>query len=256
MANRLKLCVVSFIAIWAFTACDDSAEEKTAGPGKGSREAAGIRTGGDRGREKGASQERRWDPRRGGDDRYQEELKRRTAALGGPARMPYLTDPFDEEKLRSDLEEFGKRKKAGDAGFQKYFMAVRYGIERLTSDQNPEFDEALQDSSVREDENLRPYLLAYDFQVMGDRLALDQLLEAHRDRGQGDSDSLAALKNIDEWEETAKSLYGPNANFDGAGGEALAIFINVRQALYPENFEIFEELICGLERTDQGPQKK
>lgn len=241
-----RLLLVSLSGLWLCTACDERAtasDDATNRPDavqKSNRQAQKARRS-ERELTK-SSRTRQWDARHGGDARYRRELERRTAALGGPTKMPRLTDPFDGDEFSGKVKEFINRSETGTLP-GGLWSSVRFGIERLTADQNPEFDRLLRYPTLRQDEGLLPFLWAYDFQVTGDHEALDQLLEFHRAHSQGDSNSLAALMNIDDWEKTAKALYGPHANFDGAGGEALAIFMKVRRALYPENFERYEETI-------------
>lgn len=176
--------------------------------------------------------------------RYQSELARRTAALGGPEAFPYLTDPFDPKAFEEELEAYRNELKEGKTLPWERRRVIRGGIERLTVDENREFDAELQDPLLRSQEALLPYLLAYDFQAGGQTAALGQLHEMLiKDRG-GDSDSLAALALVDDWEKTSVAMYSPGMSYDGAGGEALALFMTIRAALYPENYEKFKDVVA------------
>ncbi|BCU76740.1 hypothetical protein [Luteolibacter sp. LG18] len=131
---------------------------------------------------------------------------------------------------------------------------------RAVAEKNPRFRYLLERKDLRDNEELSPFLLAYDYAVNGNRAALDELLQRHRDGTKNwGTWEITALSYVDEWDQTREALGSRLLSGDGASGDERYGFWLTRRYLFPANpafpkdYQAFQADLLELQR--QAPPR-
>jgi len=139
-----------------------------------------------------------------------------------------LLIPFDAKLLTALAKD--PDEKPGKLGE----LILQAGVEK-----NKEFRYLLGDDRLRKNMDVRRALLAYDYNVNGNKKSLEELLEIFLKEAKAakswDLAALSALGSIDEWDLTKTALTTYRLSADGTGGAGRYSFWLRRRYYYPDN---------------------
>lgn len=159
-----------------------------------------------------------------GDGRLEEAYKEGTYE-NGLARG--VVEPYDDRSLALMAEKPIKD--------TRVFSDLVF---RAAAEKDPKFKYLLERKELREDPRVSVALDAYDYNVNGNRAALESILSSQVNNKPGwNSKEVWALSAIDEWDLTKKALESSVMSGDGSGGSARYAFWLKRRILFPDNQE-------------------
>lgn len=146
-----------------------------------------------------------------------------------PVYSDCTTDqPFDPAELASLALEPEKNPR------RLMWLIVYAGLEK-----DEQFRYLLDQEPLKKNESVALALASYEYALDRKEEALDFIIDIMKKEGGGDTNSLLIISYMDEWEKSTGVLQ--NWRGDGAVGEAMYCFHEIRKYLYPAQYQKYLE---------------
>ena len=177
----------------------------------------------------------------------------------GNLEEAYKEDTYESRLARGVLEPYDDRSLVLMA--EKPIQDTRVFSDlvlRAAAEKDAKFKYLLERKDLREDSRVSFALDAYDYNVNGNRAALELILASQVNNQPGwDSNEVWALSCIDEWDLTKKALEARIMSGDGTGGDARYAFWLKRRILFPnskafpKDYQKFQEDLYEQQKISQ-----
>lgn len=147
-----------------------------------------------------------------------------------PEALLSLPVPYRADDLRA-LAEMPTRSKSENTRMMRLILMA-------AAKRDASFQYLLKDPKLPKSRNVELALAGYDYMLNQSNESLDKILAQLATEGMGaDVDTIVVLGVVDEWDRTVRAFKKHFYHTDGAGGSCMRYFLEMRAALYPEEYQ-------------------